>query len=111
MTPDEIPESITDFLHDLARLRHPGAATFAARVLEENSDPEISEGELVIYARGNGKAVDGWTMVAISNGDRGIVFGRAAQAEMQVWLNEQLYPRHTVRGVVVATIRDISAEE
>jgi hypothetical protein len=111
MTPDEVPESITDFVHELARLRHPGAATFAARVLEQNSDPEIGEGELVIYARSNGKAVDGWTMVAISSGDQGIVFGRAAQAEMQVQLNDRLYPRHTVRGVVVATVRDISSEE
>jgi len=111
MTPGEVPEFLTDFLHELARLRHPGTATFAAKVSEENSDPEIGEDELVIYARGNGKAVDGWTMVAISSGDRGIVFGRAAQAEMQIQLNERLYPKHTVRGVVIATIRDISSEE
>src|SRR5262245_56618451 len=111
MTLDEIPESITDFLQEIARLSHPGAATFAAKVSEENPDSEIGEGELVIYARENSKAVDGCTMVAFISGDRGIVFGRAVQAEMKVRLNDQLYPKHTVRGVVMATIRDISAEE
>lgn len=104
------PESITDFLHELARLRHPGAATFVAIVADGNPDPEAEAGELMIYARANGKVADGCTMVAIGGGGK-IVFGRACQSGANIEINDQLFPRHTVRGVVIAAIRDISEEE
>jgi hypothetical protein len=110
MTSNGLPESITDFLHEIARLRHPGAATFAASVADGNPDPEAEAGELMIYARTNGKVVDGRTMIAIGGGGK-IVFGRAVQSGANVGINDQLFPRHTVRGVVIAAIRDISAEE
>lgn len=104
-----VPPNVREFLREVAQKQHAGVPTFAVVAAEAAAEAGIQEGDTVIYARSGGQAAGNGLAVAVSDGGR-IIFGRAVSDGARIRIGGAAYPRHMVRGVIVAACRKLETK-